>query len=82
MSGRLLLAGTLGVGTMAVGLFVCCLQSRNHARARRLAELQRECELIEAANTQDEAVANAHVWGESNPEDFVGRDLRDQGGWE
>ena len=82
MSARLLLAVLLGCATMAVGLFVCCMQSRNHERARRLAELQRDCELIEAANTQNEAIADAHVWGESNPVDHVGRDLRDQGGWE
>lgn len=77
MTARLVLALAMCAGTVLVGLYVCCLQSENHARARRLAELQRECELIEAANTQDEAIAGAHVSGEPNPQDFTF-----QGAWQ
>ena len=77
MSPRLALACVLCAATVLVGLAVCCLQSECHSRARRLAELQRECELLEAANTQAQAMASAHVWGEANP-----GDLKLEGSWD
>ena len=77
MSARLALGLILCAATLVVGLSVCCLQSKCHSRARRLAELQRECELLEAANAQAQAVASAHVWGEANPSD-----LEPEGAWE
>lgn len=82
MTGRLALGLVMCAGALLVGLYVCCLQSNNYDRARRLAELQRQCELIEAANTQDEAVARAHVWGEVNPDDLTDRRGGEEGGWE
>lgn len=77
MSARLVLTLSLSAAIVLVGLAACCLQSECHARARRLATLQRECELLEAANTQAQAIASAHVWGESNP-----RDLTLEGSWD
>jgi type II secretory pathway component PulJ len=77
VSSRLALALVLSAATVLVGLAACCLQSECHARARRLAALQRECELLEAANTQAQAIASAHVYGEANP-----RDLTLEGSWD
>ena len=56
----------LGAMTLLMGLFTCVVQTTNHERARQLAELQREWEMLEAANAQREAVAAAHVWGRPN----------------
>ena len=81
MTGRLALGLAMCGGTLLVGLYVCCLQSENYDRARQLAELQRECELVEAANTQDAAVARAHVSGEPNPVNLTDRE-QEQGAWE
>ena len=81
MTGRLALGLAMCGGALLVGLYVCCLQSENYDRARQLAELQRECELIEAANTQDAAVARAHVWGEANPVNLTDR-VQDEEGQE
>ena len=60
------LAVGLGAMTLIVGLFTCAIESGNHARGRRLSELQREVEMIETANTQSAAVVSAHVWGRPN----------------
>jgi hypothetical protein len=49
---------------LAVGLYAALRQSENHARARVLAECQRLCEMIEAANEEAEARALAHLPGE------------------
>jgi len=62
------LAVGLGAMTLIVGLFTCAIESQNHARGRRLAELQREVEMIETANTQSAAIASAHLWGRPNDE--------------
>jgi hypothetical protein len=70
------LAVGLGVMTLIVGLFTCAIESGNHERGRRLAELQREVEMIETANTQSAAVVSAHVWGRPNDEP----DAEDPGG--
>jgi hypothetical protein len=50
---------------LGIGLFVTVCQADNHARARRLAECQRLCEMIEAGNAQAEARARAHLPGEA-----------------
>ena len=60
------LAVGLGAMTLIVGLFACAIESGNHDRGRRLAELQRELEMLEAANAQSTAVVSAHVWGRPN----------------
>ena len=52
---------------LGVGLYVTVCQASNHARARRLAECQRLCEMIEAGNAQAEARARAHLPGEAQP---------------
>jgi hypothetical protein len=49
---------------LAVGLYAAIQQSENHARARLLADCQRLCEMIEAANAQAEARVLAHLPGE------------------
>jgi hypothetical protein len=56
----------LGAMTLLLGLFTCVVQTTNHERAHQLAELQREWEMLEAANAQRAAVAGAHVWGSAN----------------
>lgn len=71
---RTALCVTLGTLALVVGLVTCVVQSSNHARARRLAELQRQWEMLDAANAQSEATAAAHVWGRRNEE------LTDAGG--
>jgi hypothetical protein len=60
---RSLLALLLCALTLALGLWAALVQSENHARARDLAELQRQCEMIEAANAQAQAVVSAHLPG-------------------
>jgi len=72
------LAMTVGLGAMTLitGLFTCVVQSSNHERARQLSELQREWEMLEAANEQREAVAGAHVWGLAYPVAGGGSALR------
>lgn len=67
-------AMTVGLGAMTLitGLFTCVVQTTNHDRARQLAELQREWEMLEAANAQRAAIAGAHVWGASNDAGEVG----------
>ncbi len=59
---------TIGLAAMTLitGLFTCVVQSQNHERARQLSELQRDWEMLEAANAQREAIADAHVWGRAN----------------
>ncbi len=47
--------------TVAAGLVTAMIQCNNHERARRLAELQRSWEHLEAINVQREARAAAHV---------------------
>ena len=58
-------AMTVGLGAMTLitGLFTCVVQTQNHDRARQLSELQREWEMLEAANQQRAAIAGAHVFG-------------------
>ena len=68
-----LLVGTL---TLAIGLWTCLIQARNHARARELAELQRNWEMLEAANQQNEALAAAHVWGLADERPLAARTSR------
>jgi uncharacterized protein HemX len=50
---------------LGVGLYVTVCQAQNYDRARRLAECQRLCEMIEAGNAQAEARARAHLPGET-----------------
>jgi hypothetical protein len=59
-------AWILGASALFVALAVAAIQSENHERARRLAEIQRRCEMVEAANVQAQTLVRAHVWGEPN----------------
>jgi hypothetical protein len=47
--------------TLVTGLFTAVVQASNHERARRLTELQRAWEHLEAVNLQREARAAAHL---------------------
>lgn len=53
----------LSLLALAVGLCSAMVVAHNHARADRLAQLQRRLEMQRAANDQSEARAAAHVWG-------------------
>lgn len=55
---------TLGV----LGLWTCLVQSDNHERADSLSRIQRQWEMVNAANAQARAVVSAHVPGVSNSE--------------
>lgn len=61
-----LFAWVFGGVALLVVLVTAAVQSENHARAKRLADIQRRCEMIEAANVQAQATVRAHVWGEPN----------------
>lgn len=59
-------AWSFGATALLAALATAAIQSENHERAHRLAEIQRRCEMIEAANVQAQALVRAHVWGEPN----------------
>lgn len=63
---RGLLAIALSLLALAVGLCTAMVVAHNHARADRLAQLQRRLEMQRAANDQSEARAAAHVWGRAD----------------
>lgn len=63
---RAVLCSGLSMLALALGLVTCLVQSANHQRAHDLAELQREIEMLGAANAQMEATAAAHVWSLSD----------------
>jgi hypothetical protein len=63
---RSLLAVALALAAMTVGLCAAVVVAHNHARADRLAQLQRRLEMQRAANDQSEARAAAHVWGRAD----------------
>jgi uncharacterized protein HemX len=65
-STRNMLAFGLCALALAVGLVTCFVQARNHARAQELARLQRQWEMLDAANAQVGAVVAAHVDGVPN----------------
>lgn len=56
----------LGGVALLAALVTAAIESDNHARAHRLAEIQRRCEMVEAANVQAQALVRAHVWGRPN----------------
>lgn len=60
------LALALGALSLGVGLLACFVQASNHARAQDLARLQRQWEMLEAANAQVKALVDAHVAGVPN----------------
>jgi hypothetical protein len=51
--------------TLAVGLWTAVVACYNHQRAANLSGLQRELEILRAANDQAEAEAAAHIWGQA-----------------
>jgi hypothetical protein len=63
---RGLLAIALSLLALTVGLCAALVVAHNHARADRLAQLQRRLEMQRAANDQSEARAAAHVWGRAD----------------
>lgn len=63
---RGLLAFGLSLLALTVGLCAAMVVAHNHARADRLAQLQRRLEMQRAANDQSEARAAAHVWGRAD----------------
>jgi hypothetical protein len=63
---RSLLAVALSLLALTVGLCAAVVVAHNHARADRLAQLQRRLEMQRAANDQSEARAAAHVWGRAD----------------
>ncbi|HVS19582.1 MAG TPA: hypothetical protein VMT18_13345 [Planctomycetota bacterium] len=56
----------LTVLALTIGLCTALVAGHNHARADRLARLQRRLEMQRAANDQSEARAAAHVWGRAD----------------
>jgi hypothetical protein len=81
MSTRAFLSVLLCGTTLAVGLWTCIVETRNHARAQELAEQQRAWEMIAAANAQMAAIAAAHVAGVPNRElDVTRRPTRGEDG--
>jgi len=62
---RLFLTGGLAALSLTVGLWTAIVASYNHQRAANLSDLQREIEILRAANDQAEAQAAVHVWGRS-----------------
>lgn len=63
---RNLLAVGLALLALTVGLCAAVVVAHNHARADRLAQLQRRLEMQRAANDQSESRAAAHVWGRAD----------------
>ena len=64
--------------TMAVlGLWTSLVQSENHERADSLSRVQRQWEMVNAANAQARAVVSSHVPGVPNSELAAGAQRRD-----
>lgn len=68
MSLRAALSVGLCGATLVTGLATCFIQNSCHARAEELSRIQREWEMVAAANAQARAIVSAHVWGVSNDE--------------
>jgi hypothetical protein len=63
--------------TLAVlGLWTCLVQSRNHERAESLSRIQRQWEMVNAANAQARAVVSSHVPGVANSDLSAGAQRR------
>lgn len=52
--------------TLVIGLCTTIVQNGNHARAAELAMLQRQWEMLEAANAQARALVASHLPGTPN----------------
>jgi hypothetical protein len=63
---RALLVLLLCAVTLALGLCTALVQTDNHERAHALSQLQRECEMLEAANAQAETLVSSHLPGQPN----------------
>ena len=77
---RAVLSVFLCGSVLAVGVWTCIVQTRNHARAQELARIQRAWEMLAAANAQMAAIVSAHVWGVANEELDITRVLRSSPG--
>ena len=83
MRTRAVLSVALSAASVALALWACYVQSLNHSRAQELARIQREWEMLSAANAQMAAVVSAHVWGVANHDlDVTRRAPRVSGGHE
>ncbi len=60
-----------------LGLWTCLVQSSNHERAEGLSHVQRQWEMVNAANAQARAVVSSHVPGVANSELAAGAQRRD-----
>jgi fatty acid/phospholipid biosynthesis enzyme len=67
VSERVLLTLVASGLALAAGLATCVVQAHGHARAQALARVQRQCEMIEAANAQAAAIVESHIPGVPNP---------------
>ena len=64
-------------GLLAVlGLWTCLVQSSNHERAEGLSHVQRQWEMVNAANAQARAVVSSHVPGVANSDLSAGAQRR------
>lgn len=52
--------------TLVIGLCTTIVQNGNHARAAELSVLQRQWEMLEAANAQARALVASHLPGTAN----------------
>ncbi len=68
MSLRASLSAALSLGAVFAALAACFLQNSNHARAEELSRMQRQWEMVAAANAQMRARVESHVPGVSNDE--------------
>ena len=81
MNLRVALSASLSVAVMLAALVACFVQNSNHARAEELSRMQREWEMVAAANAQMLARVSSHVPGVANDElDATARGRAERGG--
>ncbi len=81
MNLRVALSAGLSVAVVLAALVACFVQNSNHARAEELSRMQREWEMVAAANAQMRARVSSHVPGVANDElDATLRGRAERGG--
>lgn len=68
MNLRIALSASLSLAVVLAALVACFVQNSNHARAEQLSRMQREWEMVAAANAQMRARVSSHVSGVANTE--------------
>lgn len=68
MNLRVALSASLSAAVVFAALVACFVQNSNHARAEELSSMQREWEMVAAANAQMRARVSSHVPGVDNDE--------------